>query len=197
MAGVNWNREWAQLVLVRVGSEGGASDGNLIKGIEALPWDTAVANISLAGHGQPADPLCLAIAAKPHILFVIAAGNIDSGENATDPEFPANCPSRNNIISVASTKQGDQLADRSKRGYWVDVAAPGENIVVAAGVIASGTSFAAPHVAGAASLIYATRSAAALNPAAVKAQILGGSDYKGLEVLSGGRLNAFNALVLP
>ncbi len=74
-----------------------------------------------------------------------------------------------NVVSVAATDQKDELASFSDYGKFVDIGAPGENIVTTYVKIsnpgtdedgsaetyasASGTSLAAPHVAGLAALI--------------------------------------------
>ncbi len=114
-----------------------------------------------------------AIQGASNILFVVSAGN-DSANNDTNPQYPAsyNLP---NIISVAATDQNDRLAAFSNFGpNSVHVAAPGVYVlstVPFSGVAASfsslctgslnagydfcsGTSMAAPHVAGLAGLLY-------------------------------------------
>lgn len=70
---------------------------------------------------------------------------------------PAQEPS---VITVANIDRNDRLARSSNRGRCVDVAAPGTNILSVDGFSRggglrtySGTSMAAPHVAGIAALI--------------------------------------------
>ena len=85
------------------------------------------------------------------VLIVAAAGN----DNVSTPHYPAYF---NQCIAVGSTGPSDAQSDFSNYGAWVDVAAPGENILstIPGGKYDPkwGTSMATPHVAGLAGLMF-------------------------------------------
>jgi subtilisin family serine protease len=195
IAGVN--KDWADLILVKVfgakvNGKDVTSDTLVMKGISLLPTETRVVNLSLAGAGPRPSALCDAIASRSDLLFVAAAGN-NHDEN---PYYPAACGSEN-LIAVASSNSSDTLAQSSNWGLWVDLAAPGVGIWTTTpyslfGSV-DGTSMAAPHVSGVASMIFSKTPS--MSPSAVRNQIRNTvDDYKHLEVSTGGRLNACRAL---
>lgn len=136
--------------------------------------------------------------AAADILFVAAAGNSGT-DNDASPDYPSSYTS-NAVLAVAATDRNDALASFSSFGATsVDLAAPGASILstVPGGGYASysGTSMAAPHVAGAAALALSVDPA--LSVAELRAAILGTVDAKpGLagRMVTGGRLNVAQVL---
>ena len=136
-------------------------------------------------------------AGEAGILNVCAAGNNAANTDAT-PYDPASFAS-SSIVSVAASNQFDNKASFSNYGVTsVDLAAPGVDILSTAKNggygYGSGTSMAAPHVAGAAALL------ASLDPTlsveALKVALMQNVDvvpaWSGV-VASGGRLNVHRA----
>lgn len=145
----------ASILPVRVLDESGSGDLlNVARGIiYAATQGAHVINLSL-GSPAPSATLQSAIdyAWSRGCVIVAAAGNAGSSV----PNYPANYP---NVISVASTNASDVKSGFSNYGRWVDVTAPGENILStylgSYYAYLSGTSMAAPHVAGVAALLAA------------------------------------------
>jgi len=136
---------------------------------------------------------------NPKTLFVFAAGN-DGKDNSVYPIAPGNIR-EDNTISVAATYQDGRLAKFSNYSReLVDVAAPGVGIVstIPGGdtLAMSGTSQAAPYVAGAAGAIRAINTG--LKPGEVKAILMGTVDKLDAlsdKVVSGGVVNPTRAAV--
>ncbi|MBC7714326.1 MAG: S8 family serine peptidase, partial [Rhizobacter sp.] len=118
-------------------------------------------------------------AAAPKTLFVIAAGN-DTSDNDAKADYPADIPAANKIV-VAATLGYSEIADFSNFGATkVDVAAPGVAILSTAPTQTylplSGTSQAAPFVTNA--IAQAKDMNPALSAADIKSIILGTVDVK-------------------
>jgi hypothetical protein len=106
-------------------------------------------------------------------LFIAATGN-NSGDIDTFPDYPASY-AHANIIAVSSTTDGDILGGGVGK-VSVDLGAPGIQIkttlVQNQYGCRSGTSFAAPHVSGAAALVWGHPAYATLSAHGVRQLIL-------------------------
>jgi Subtilase family len=159
-----------------------------------------VVNASLAGSNFSQAEYD-AIRAASGTLVVVAAGN-DGRNNDVAGTYPCNQPLPN-VVCVAASDQDDAITDFSNFGRRsVDLAAPGAGIVSTlpggSWGYMSGTSMAAPHVAGTAALIRTLHPSASV--AAVRAALLASVDSRlslAGKTLSGGRLNADRALAAP
>ena len=125
--------------------------------IEGIEWSVVnrmqVINMSLGSSTSVQSFHDAIIAAKnAGIVIVAAAGNSGDGDNTV--EYPGAYPE---VIAVSATNDSNLIASFSSRGLEVDLAAPGVNIfsTYKGGSYAtySGTSMAAPHVAGVAALV--------------------------------------------
>ena len=149
-------------------------------------------------------------AAKQEILVVAAAGN-SATNNDSSPVYPANLNTTvsaglqspatyDAVISVANLTQTGALSSSSNFGASsVDIAAPGESILstVPSGYgTKSGTSMAAPHVAGAIAL-FASAQPGRVPADLIRSAILTGADPTSAlasKTLNSGRLNIAKSL---
>ena len=132
-------------------------------------------------------------------LVVFAAGN----GNTTNQQqaYPASLAS---VLTVAATDHRDQRAEFSNYGPWIDLSAPGTEVLSTAPSDTyqqlSGTSMACPHVSGVAALLVSRYQQPGLRPATVRRLLMASTDpidalnprYEGQ--LGAGRLNAYRAL---
>ncbi|KAH0606864.1 uncharacterized protein H6S33_003698 [Morchella sextelata] len=153
------------LVAVKVlGSDGSGTNAGVIEGVEWVTSDAkskgksdkSVANMSLGGTVSAALNKAVAAAVSSGITFVVAAGNENVDASNSSPA------SEKSAITVGATQIGDARAEYSNFGSFVDVFAPGTDIVstwigstTAINTI-SGTSMASPHVAGLAAYAIST-----------------------------------------
>ncbi len=205
VAGVDWS---APLMILKVlDEEGNGTADNVIRAI-AYAIDKG-ARIIQAGWGLTDYSQALydtiADARSEGILVVAAAGN------STTVLYPA-LFNLDNIIAVTATNANDALASVTGAGNPatgvedVDLGAPGlevhSTLIDDAYGLRSGTSQAAAFVTGAVALLLADNLSQSLD--LLKARLLSSVDNADDDVVgltgvtvSGGRLNAYNALVPP
>jgi len=172
---------------------------------ESLDYTAAngarVVNMSFGGDGfgPEGDPVVKAAvdnAYEKGVLLVASAGNSDSSR----PHYPAAYP---NVLSVASTNGEDTKTGHSTFGSWVDIAAPGTDIVTTepdGGYISTaGTSFSSPYVAAVGALVLSHRpELTAVQVRAIlentAAPVYYGDVDPNLGYIGVGRVNAWSAL---
>ncbi|MDL5050151.1 S8 family serine peptidase [Oscillatoria amoena NRMC-F 0135] len=134
-------------------------------------------------------------------IVIFAAGN----SNSDSPFFgyPASYPP---VIAVASTDHNDQKSSFSNYGSWVDISAPGSDVLstypisLGSYALLSGTSMACPHVSGVAALIISKFGDNGFVPAMVwdrlqlSADNIDARNPDFINKLGSGRLNANHAL---
>ena len=224
-AGVNWNVKI--MALKRIPNDPAGTDHQLTAeiadAIEAINYATMMrrlyqtsggtrgANVRLSNNSWGYFGIDIPHALKDAIdaagdadmLFVACAHNQEWDIDA-NPLYPASLDSPN-IISVAATDQNARIASFSNWGAaGVDLAAPGVMVysTVPGGGYGwmSGTSMAAPHVAGAAALVWSAFPD--LTAQEVKARLMASVDPIGqigsnasFPTVTNGRLNVRNALL--
>lgn len=153
------------------------------------------------GGGDYSYTLELAIdyAHSQGMIIVASAGN----DYSTSPKYPAYY---NHVISVAATNSNDEKVSFSNYGDWVDIAAPGVDILslraenTSPGIvynnyttILSGTSMACPHVTGACALLLSANPRLTCDD--VNDIVMSTVDPIAPGVCKSGRLNLLNAML--
>jgi subtilisin family serine protease len=185
VAGVAWR---ARLMAVRVlGAEARGTTTAVAAGIRyAVDNGARIVNLSLAGPSSTPDlEDAVRYAQARGVLIVVAAGN-EGADLASAPTYPA-AYSEDDVLGVAATTRAGALSSVSDYGPGADLAAPGEEILSTAlgggYEWRTGTSMAAPQVAGALVLLAAARPD--LDGAGLRAALLSGVRRGGLPVEDG------------
>ncbi len=204
IAGVAWN---CMILPVKSMNEDG--EGSYSDVIEGILWaadnGAHVINLSLGGSFDDPDLEAAVRYAFQRGIVVVAS----SGNKGGEVLYPAAYD--NYVMAVASTDMDDMHVPESNFGSEIDVAAPGEVIITTAPVwdtppgyppyvYASGTSFAAPHVAGMAALILSIKPwmgvEDVMNLIRYTADDVNSSEYPGRDDYIGyGRINLDTGLV--
>ena len=146
----------ARLVPVRVlGCDGSGTYSGVIAGLDWIAQNRpstqrAIVNMSLGGGASSSLDSAVASLVASGVAVVVAAGNSNTDACTTSPARAASA------ITVGATAINDSRASFSNYGSCLDLFAPGANITstIPANQTAtySGTSMAAPHVAGVAAV---------------------------------------------
>lgn len=197
IAGVSWN---CQIMPIKgLNDQGGGYVDDLTNGIfYAVDNDADIISMSWGDYKLSnlfEDAFFYAY--NQGVALVGGAGN-----DGTDIKFyPA---SYDNVIAVAATDQNDHRAKEeyswsSNYGYWVDVAAPGVDILSTnvgnSYAKAPGTSMACPFVSGLSALLLSKHDQCPYPAQMIRSVIRHTSDeIETDEYIGTGRINAYNAL---
>ncbi|MEU8526641.1 type VII secretion-associated serine protease mycosin [Streptomyces sp. NPDC048629] len=150
----------ATILPVRQTTDGEDGSANsMARGIvRAVDSGARVINVSAnSPTANAALKAAVAYAVSKDVLVVASVGNRDQRAEPLTNSYPSSYP---DVLGVGAVGRDDQPATFSEAGTFVDVAAPGVDIIsLGPGgpgfVIDQGTSFAAPFVTGTAALVRA------------------------------------------
>jgi aqualysin 1 len=187
------------LVAVRVlDCKGSGTLSGVISGVDWVTRQTArpaVANMSLGGGASTSLDNAVKASIASGITYALAAGNENTDACKRSPARVAAG------LTVAASTSTDARASYSNHGRCVDLFGPGSSINApwytsdTAAATLSGTSMAAPHVAGVAALYFQTRPAA--TPSTVHSAIVLASTSKVLAGVNGTTANRLLYSLLP
>jgi subtilisin family serine protease len=172
-----------------------ATTASLLRGMDwAIGRQARVINLSVAGPGDDLLERGVATAAGNGAIIVAAAGN--GGANAPSA-YPAAYPE---VIAATATDIGDRLYAEANQGAYVEIAAPGVDVLAPsldhAHLLQSGTSFAAAHISGIVALMLERNPEMTLNE--VRAWLMGAARDLGTpgrdDLYGAGVANAFASL---
>jgi predicted outer membrane repeat protein len=204
IAGVCWNVKIMALKFLDENGEGFTSDAAIAIYYAIENGADVISNSWSGPYYSELMEEMVNYAQSRGVIMVAAAGNNDHDS----PHYPA---FYEYVIAVAATDSNDQKATFSNYGSWVDISAPGVDVLSLRAnqtsigttyddytTIASGTSMACPHVAAVIALMISKRPDDEIN--VINARLLETADdisaqnpgFEGL--LGAGRVNAYKAV---
>ena len=197
--GLCWNTKIMALKFL-----GSAGTGNLTNAVRAFYYAVengadVASNSWIGGPYIETVQQAINYAYSQGVIMVAAAGN----GNTTVPFYPAYY---DHVISVAATDSDDNRASFSNYGQWVDIAAPGVDILSLKAqdssigtvydqytTVLSGTSMSCPHIAAACALLVDIRPGISID--SIEQVLTESADDIDQEICASGRLNMYAAML--